>query len=45
MTFWPNTIPDAGLSYVFILKLEYIRETNNGDLTKPYTAGALEKPD
>jgi hypothetical protein len=45
MTFWPNTILDAGLSYVFTLKLEYMRETNDGNLMKPYTASALEKPD
>jgi hypothetical protein len=29
---------------VFTPKLEYIRETNNSNPTKPYTAGALEKP-
>ncbi|OAK93380.1 hypothetical protein IQ06DRAFT_236474 [Phaeosphaeriaceae sp. SRC1lsM3a] len=45
MTFWPDTLPDAPLSEVFKPKLGFMTETNDGDPTKPSTAGALERPD
>lgn len=44
MTFYPETLPDA-IPQFFNPPLDYMRETNDGDPTKPYTAGALEKPD
>jgi hypothetical protein len=44
MTFHADILPDSFPTF-FDPPLEYQRETNSGDPTQPYTAGALEKPD
>lgn len=45
MTFHPDIAPDSLLPAFFQPALSYMGETNDGDPTKPYTAGALKKPD
>lgn len=44
MTFHPEILPDS-LPPFFTPALEYTREENSDDPTKPSTAGALKKPD